>query len=584
MDEFESRSDEGKARPTAEKVSPTQDSHDQVTFHKAKNTSLVPIESTVQEKFGKPTISGLNEKGEILAYNFQDPKDQTHRNDTPPVPSKSLPGTTKESPVFSDGKPTAAEIEWFKNIATSDQIEAVKREINKFGQSPQSAILDAVKRSRIVLFGELHTTPDGMKAILGSMMSDLKAAGITHLAEEIRQKDQGLLDGIANGDEKAIQDFRKIYQVDDDWIAMTQAAAKEGIKIVAVDYNYADDADVSAPDIMRLRDNAMTNNMGSLVESDANARVGFLGGKRHLEKDDKDNYLSTSEQLAARGKAKGYTIATFASYAEDPPDFGVEDTGTVLAKAATHAIAIQTRDTAALKALPVDIKKEGQGIVGTDGLSGSMGKHDYILIVPVDTALKVTEEKYGKDSSQIIHTLKDLAQAYRHHSDNKVAQGPQLLDRALKLAEQHFGKDSTQAAECHRELGKYFVGARDIKSRQHLEAALSIFKDKAKGKFTPELSLSYRDLIDFHEENNPYQAMKYFNMASSELKDDIEKIKSEHWLGTGSILTKTLNKKGKMAAKVDLPLVAQDFLKNYAALLNQAGEEEEAKKIIERLK
>jgi hypothetical protein len=575
MDKFEARTDDKKAGTGGDGLTPTPNNNDQATFHNVKNASLARAQSTVQEEFGTPSICSLDEKQP------DNPQDQTHTSEMPSIPDKSLPAAIKRmSPPFSNEKPTDAEIEWFKNIATAKEIELVKKEINQSGEQPQAAILDSVKSHRVVGLGETHQTPNGLRTMLELMMPDLKAAGVTHLALELRQQDQEFVNRAATGDEEAIRKLETIYAWNDDTTRLIQAAAKASIKLVTVDKNFPEGTLPAASEFQE-RDNVMAKAIQAIVESDPNARVLSFGGRHHWQRREDDNYLSLAEQLSARGKEKGYTVTTFAAYLEGPQEGSVESSATFLAKTITRAVSLETSKTKFFKNLPVSLNREEEQFLHhkEDGL---LGKYDNVLIVPLDTALKVTEEKYGKDSPEIINRLRDLGLEWRHLIDRS-DQGPALLSRALKLAEQHFGKRSKQTAECHAELGNYFDGATDADSRGHLETALSIFEEKANGKFTPELSRSYMDLIRFHRENTPYEAMKYFNLASTYLKNDTEKIKSEHWLGTGRFLIRGLNK-SKTAAKVDLPPVAKDFLKNYAGLLNEVGEKEEAKKIIDRLK
>ncbi len=334
-----------------------------------------------------------------------------------------------QSPTFESVKPTQAEIDFLKKVATPEQIKIMKEEINSLAQDPETAIIEAVKKHRIVGIGEAHIRPiNAIRDQLTVTMQKLKDNGVTHLALEIQKEDQAWLDQPGQVDGAKI--LNKYSGANEDFIEILNAAKNAGIKLVAVDTSSAE------TDLIKRtqeRNDFMTNEIAGIVESDKTAHVLFYVGAHHLENSINDKGSSAAQQLRERGKKHDYSIETFMPAMDD------KSTGlytNIFAETALHGASINLQQTQQLKNLPegMDNAKDHELVDGC-----LVGSFDNLLILPRDHSLQVYERAYGKNSAKLIPVLDRYCQSYIKRDEYDKA--TQLANRSLAIEKEASGEN-----------------------------------------------------------------------------------------------------------------------------------------------
>jgi hypothetical protein len=152
---------------------------------------------------------------------------------------------------------------------TRQSIEAIRQDINSYGEDPLDVAQRAMREHRVLGLGEWHWSPNPFRVFGAEVMPRLREAGATHLALEIAATSQPLLAAFAaSGD---IDRFELPYMLRDvDYVNILKAARSQGMKLVAVDH----------PDI---RDEHMVSSISTILDADPAAKVVFWVGGGHLK-------------------------------------------------------------------------------------------------------------------------------------------------------------------------------------------------------------------------------------------------------------------------------------------------------------
>ncbi len=434
--------------------------------------------------------------GETLLASFGLEGSATKQKDT----KDQKDGGDKKGTPFQSEKATAVEIEFLKKVASPEQIEKVKGEINRLGKDPHEAVLDATKdkKNRVIGLGEWHSTPNGLRTLAQTMMGDFKKEGITHLAVEVQDKDQNMLDRLAKGEKAAGEELKKIYgNLGEDWVRMISEAAAKGIKLVAVDSSTKPTMEEFArastrnSDSMQKRDSRMSENIAGILKSDEKARVLFVVGSAHLEKGTEHKSAATHLQ------DKGYAIATFGAHMEGESE---NITTPTLVKSLSRSVAIETGKTEELKRFPLFTGKD----------STTLGRHDFALFLPQNSALKFSEQAHGKDSPKILPELEELTKAKL--GARNMADSAPLIERTTDLAKKKFGEQSREVAELYERFGHASKG--DQAANFYLESMAIREKLDDRNAYGRAAGL----VVRVNEESgNSKEAAKYFNQAAEHL-------------------------------------------------------------------
>ncbi|MBX9693607.1 MAG: hypothetical protein K2Z81_14560, partial [Cyanobacteria bacterium] len=436
--------------------------------------------------------------------------------DKPGDDASKKSGPTK--PIFESTKLTPKELDFLGDLAKPEALEKVKGDINKFGRDPKEAILEAGKKSDILGLGELHVTPNGLRTLAETLMPDFKKQGFTHLAVEIHHEHQGILDRFAKGDTTAADELKKIYGgAHSDSLSMMAAAAKAGIKLVAVDghtekpegiesrrNDQSDDVDAKE---LQGRDNQMASRIAKIKETEPNSKILFVVGASHLDANlgGGDTRQSAGNQLKEIGKAKGFNVTTFSSHIADTSL--THFTTPPIAESASRAVSVETGKTEDLKNFPTTASRDKKDV---------LGKHDHALFFPPDSAVKMLEAEHGPSSSRLLPALDSLKNYMI--SQGEKGKGVELMNRSLKIEEATFGKDSKQVADRHKELADY---SEPKLALEHEQKRLAILEKLQGDKPTPDFINSLSKTMDLQiETGDSAGALKSFDKALKNLGSD----------------------------------------------------------------
>ncbi|MBX9668433.1 MAG: hypothetical protein K2X93_12480 [Candidatus Obscuribacterales bacterium] len=156
--------------------------------------------------------------------------------------------------------------------AVRTRLESVRSEINQHGIDPGDAIVDAMRRNRVLVFGEHHSPDNPPRQLLLDNMRRLREAGATHVAIEASVSLQEHIDAFNNWASIDRDRLPRLLRTDS-YVATLEAARRAGLRIVAVDRN-------RTPDDYALRDAHMADRIGSILENPEN-KVVFWVGSRH---------------------------------------------------------------------------------------------------------------------------------------------------------------------------------------------------------------------------------------------------------------------------------------------------------------
>ncbi len=231
-------------------------------------------------------------------------------------------------------------------------LEAARKEINDLATDPKKAVIGAAKVNRVIAFGEKHVTPNPHREFGASIMADLQASGVTHLAIEVPVTSKDAIDKFWETGKIDKKDLPKDLQ-HDDFIKLITAARDAGIRPVPVDRARPDlEREINKiplggaqdgermkleDELARLggsRDNHMAKSIKSLLDADKNNKVAFWVGSDHLaDPEGKGQSDMAVEQLREK---YGFSVAAFADEGSYYPD----STVVKLTKGLTKDVAI----------------------------------------------------------------------------------------------------------------------------------------------------------------------------------------------------------------------------------------------------
>lgn len=204
--------------------------------------------------------------------------------------------------------------------------KAIEREVLKTGLDPAEALVDALKRNRVLMIGEYHT-PDNPHRDLGAqLMATLKKNGATHLAIEHSATHKGKV-FTPEGEIRTEQFSTFMNQYE--YHRLLQNARKAGMEVVPVDSKESALApilakleptlktmDIPAQNAARTaatltkRNVDMADNISKILADDPQAKVVFWVGNYHLNT---TPMPGEGPQVAKILRDRKVPVATFAS-------------------------------------------------------------------------------------------------------------------------------------------------------------------------------------------------------------------------------------------------------------------------------
>ena len=204
--------------------------------------------------------------------------------------------------------------------------KAIEREVLKSGLEPGQALVEALKRNRVLMIGEYHT-PDNPHRDLGAqLMATLKKNGATHLAIEHSATHKGKI-FTPEGEIRTEQFTTFMNQWE--YHRLLQNARKSGMQVVPVDSKESALAPILAklePELKSMdipaqnaartaatltkRNVDMADNISSILANDPQAKVVFWVGNYHLNT---TPMPGEGPQVAQILRDRKVPVATFAS-------------------------------------------------------------------------------------------------------------------------------------------------------------------------------------------------------------------------------------------------------------------------------
>jgi len=299
-------------------------------------------------------------------------KEGDKKNDSDLFASKDISESLIKDLVKLKGK-TAEE--WKKILGE------IRDEIKKGAKDPDKAILDLVEKNRVIIFGEYHDDKNNpSRDWVAKHMEELKKKGITHIALEVNATYQPVFDDFLK---TGVLDFKKFgldpLKFPDNYMAVIEAARKNGMKIVCTDDDYWETEKAKKVG----RDGFMADKVAEVLKADKNAKVFFLVGQGHAG----NNIHARSDDKGPRSMAtvlrsQGYDTATVGVILIQRPANLKLETLPELVKDVKKPVAIETKATKQLKALrqyrvvdPFEVQEEAQR-------EKTWGEHDLLIIFP----------------------------------------------------------------------------------------------------------------------------------------------------------------------------------------------------------
>jgi len=210
--------------------------------------------------------------------------------------------------AFLDENVKPNEITFWNGVVTSDKVLSMKREINKYGQTPEQAIVSAAAQSNVIGLGDVHTaTGNPARKLYADMMPRLAKVGVTDLAIELPRSLQPVFDEFKRTgkwnipDDQARTDYRIMHNLikySPDLVNIFEQARRSGINIDCVDAS-----GVNFPHIDdTVRNQAMAKNIEEKIRSSPRAKVAFMAGSYHLEQGQNQAETPTAVQLLRNDK------------------------------------------------------------------------------------------------------------------------------------------------------------------------------------------------------------------------------------------------------------------------------------------
>ncbi len=166
--------------------------------------------------------------------------------------------------------------EYCNNFSYSeDRIEKVRSEIANHSNNDVAKLLcKALKENDILVFGETHRNePNVLRELGAKLMPELRNAGATHIAIELDEKYQPLLDQFMKTGK--MPEKLGDVEVQDSYRDVLQAARACGIAIKAVDNHQVNFSQGES------RDGMMAKNVQKILDADSNNKVIFWVGAMH---------------------------------------------------------------------------------------------------------------------------------------------------------------------------------------------------------------------------------------------------------------------------------------------------------------
>lgn len=230
-------------------------------------------------------------------------------------------------------------------------IEAIRTELKDKSKDAGEALVDAVKKNRIVGIGEQHTPINPLRDFVRELMPKLKEAGATHLAIEADYRCQPVIDEFMRTGKLDLSKLDGILNMkQESFVKLLTAAREAGLKIVAVDNR----------DNEKGRDPHMAKAISAILEADPKNKVIFWVGNLHLTNAETDPEWQVASQLLK----KKYDMASF---------FSVSGAG-------TSTVGRLTEEVSAPRVVST---KDAPKLAAVDFLAGNtLGCWDNVLIIP----------------------------------------------------------------------------------------------------------------------------------------------------------------------------------------------------------
>jgi len=175
---------------------------------------------------------------------------------------------------------------------TREELEAIRSEINVFGEDPAEVAVRVLKEHQILGLGEMHLSRDGHRKLGARLMPALREAGATHLALEVSRWVQPALDEFERSGQLDRGELPCLL-ADDEFLDILESARHAGIKLVAADNRPEQRRDAAGHTIAAepalvdqprelVWDEHMAFAIGQILDSDPAAKVVFWVGNMHL--------------------------------------------------------------------------------------------------------------------------------------------------------------------------------------------------------------------------------------------------------------------------------------------------------------
>lgn len=179
-------------------------------------------------------------------------------------------------------------------------INAARNRVLKDGSSPEDALLEAVKKNRVVGIGDNHGPLTPQLAFLADEMPKLKEAGVTHLAVEIPTAYQNRIDSWTADDKEFLRNRLKDKS---SLINVMEQAKAQGIQVTAIDDMYGNNGQQLAG-----RDRTMAKNIMGLLADPAHKVAAVLGAEHLQDGFRQDSFGPSTVDILRR---KNIAIPTF---------------------------------------------------------------------------------------------------------------------------------------------------------------------------------------------------------------------------------------------------------------------------------
>jgi hypothetical protein len=162
-------------------------------------------------------------------------------------------------------------------------LETIKEQINQNQHDASQTLVDVVHGHKITMYGEGHLPENPHRKLLIETLPKLKEAGATHLAIELEQEYQPLLDEFM---ETGKIDVKKLPGKwgKEETLSMLNAARNAGLTLVAADMatedKYITD-DNNQKTLNPERDKHIAQTISSIVDADPDNKIIYFGGARH---------------------------------------------------------------------------------------------------------------------------------------------------------------------------------------------------------------------------------------------------------------------------------------------------------------